>query len=239
MNSNVIQRALVLGVLVASAAGAADLPPPADLKYAIRAGQKGMWLDGEALVKWRADDGRYTLTNESRAPIFGKILENRSEGLIDEYGIAPLTFYEKRFRKDPYTVTFDREAKAIHFTDGKLSYPIRGGEQDRASVPWQLSALARGNPAKVVPGAEWKMFVAGRRDGETWAFKVGKTDRLPTAMGEIEAVHLVKAPPAGSKEHRIDIWLAPAHEWYPVRVRFSDHDGDDVIEQTIAKITKR
>lgn len=246
MHSNVIKTALAgtaLALTVAASHAAPargyDAPPSADLKYAIKAEQKGLSLDGEATVKWRAADGKYTLSSESRASILGKINENRSEGLVDDQGLAPEKFTEKRFRKDPYTVTFDREARAIRFTEGKQGHPIKGGEQDRASVPWQLSAMARGMPGKFVPGSEWRMVVAGRRDAEAWLFKVAKTEKLRTPMGQVDAVHLVKAPSGGEKEQQIDIWLAPAHEWYPVKVRFSDNDGGDVVEQTVSKITKR
>jgi hypothetical protein len=245
MHSNVFKTALAgtALALTALASHAAprtfDLPPSADLRYAIKAEQKGLALDGEATVKWRAGDGKYTLSSESRASILGKINENRSEGLVDENGLAPEKFTEKRFRKDPYSVTFDRDARTIRFTDAKQGVPIKGGEQDRASVPWQLSAMARGMAGKFVAGSEWRMVVAGRRDAEPWVFKVSKSEKLATPMGQVDAVHLVKAPSPGSKEQQIDIWLAPAHEWYPVKVRFSDHDGDDVVEQTIAKITKR
>ena len=244
MHSNVIKTALAGSALalVAAASQATartfDAPPSADLKYAIKAEQKGLSLDGEARVKWRAGEGKYTLSSESRASILGKINENRSEGRVGEQGLAPEKFTEKRFRKDPYSVTFDRDARAIRFSEGKQGYPIKGGEQDRASLPWQLSAMARGTPDKFVPGSEWRMIVAGRRDTEAWLFKVAKNDKLRTPMGQVDAVHLVKAPAGGAKEQQIDIWLAPAHEWYPVKVRFSDNDGD-VVEQTVSKITKR
>ena len=247
MHSNVFKTALAgtaLALAMAASHAAAparafNLPPPADLKYAIKAEQKGLALDGEATVTWRAGDGKYTLSSESRASILGKINENRSEGLVDEQGLAPEKYTEKRFRKDPYSVTFDRDARAIRFSEGKQGYPIKGGEQDRASVPWQLSAMARGMPGKFVAGSEWSLVVAGRRDAEPWLFKVARTDKLRTQMGQIEAVHLVKAPSSGAKDQQIDIWLAPAHEWYPVKIRFSDNDGGDVVEQTISKITKR
>ena len=246
MHSKVIKMALAgtaLALTVAASHAMAqariDPPPPADLKYAIKAQQKGLTLDGEANVKWRSGDGKYSLTSESRASILGKINQNRSEGLIDGSGLAPEKFTEKRFRKDPYSVTFDRAGRAIRFTEGKLSYPIKGGEQDRASAPWQLAAMARGAADKFVAGSEWRMVVAGRRDTETWVFKVAKTEKLRTPMGPVDAVHLVKTPGGDAKEQQIDIWLAPAHEWYPVKIRFSDNDGDDIVEQTIAKITKR
>ena len=232
--------ALTVATSHASAQARADLPPSADLKYAIKAQQKGLSLDGEANVTWRAGEGKYSLTSESRASILGKINENRSDGLVDANGLAPEKFTEKRFRKDPYTVTFDRAARMVRFTEGKQGFPIKGGEQDRASAPWQLATLARGAPGKFVTGSEWRMVVAGRRDADTWVFKVAKAEKLRTPMGAIDAVHLVKTPAGGdAKEQQIDIWLAPAHEWYPVKIRFTDNDGDDVIEQTIAKITKR
>lgn len=246
MHSNVIKTALAgsaLALMAAASQAAAartfEPPPSADLKYAIKAEQKGLSLDGEARVKWRAGDGKYTLSSESRASILGKINENRSEGRLGEQGLAPEKFTEKRFRKDPYSVTFDRDARAIRFSEGKQSYPINGGEQDRASIPWQLSAMARGMPGKFVPGSEWRIVVAGRREPEAWLFKVAKNDKLRTPMGQVDAIHLVKAPSGAAKEQQIDIWLAPAHEWYPVKVRFSDNGGDDVVEQTVSKITKR
>ncbi|RJG11311.1 DUF3108 domain-containing protein [Massilia cavernae] len=242
MNSKIFSTILAgtaLSLAAGSALAAAKAPPPADLKYAITATQKGMSLDGESNVKWRVDGGRYTLSSESRASILGRIQENRSEGSVGDDGLAPEKFTEKRFRKDPYSVTFDREAKAIRFTEGTKVFAIKGGEQDRASAPWQLAALGRATPSKFVAGSEWRMIVAGRRDAEPWVFKVTRTEKLRTPMGQLDAVHLVREPSADSKEQQVDIWLAPAHEWYPVKVRFSDHDGEDVVEQTIAKITMK
>ena len=243
MNSKTLKTVFAASALSlaigALAAPAAKAPPSADLKYAINATQTGMSLDGEANVKWRVEGDKYNLASESRASILGKIQETRSEGGIDDSGLAPEKFTEKRFRKAPYSVSFDRDAKLISFTEGKKTIAIRGGEQDRASAPWQLAAMARATPAKFVPGSEWRMVVAGRRDTEAWVFKVAKGEKLRTPMGQLDAVHLVREPSTDGKEQQVDIWLAPAHDWYPVKVRFSDHDGEDVVEQTIAKITRK
>lgn len=215
-----------------------SMPPSADLSYSIKVRQKGFSVGGDATVRWRAGAGKYTLESESRAPIFGKLLENRSNGLIDGFGIAPVQFYEKRFRKDPYQVSFDRATRAITFSDAKTaSYPIKGGEQDRGTAPWQLAAVARGAPDKFVAGSEWQFFVAGRVDANPWTFKVLARETLKTGLGELDTVHLVRTPPAGSRDQKLDIWLAPAREWYPVRIRLSD--GEDIIEQTIEAITRR
>jgi hypothetical protein len=214
------------------------LPPSADLNYTIKARQHGLALNGDATFTWRTADGKYSVLLEAHVPIFGKLVENRSEGAVDDYGLAPVTFYEKRFRKDPTTTTFKRDVKVINFTESDESYPLKGGEQDRVSAEWQLLAVARGAPEKFVPGSEWAFFVAGRRDAEPWIFKVANVENVQTGQGNVSAVHLVKAPPPDAQGQQVDIWLAPSLEWYPVRVRFSDNDGD-YVEQTLDKIIKK
>lgn len=215
-----------------------SLPPPAELLYTIKARQRGLSISGDAVVQWRPADGKYAIATESHAGMFGKILENKSEGLIDDYGLAPATYYEKRFRKDATTATFQRDSKTIVFSAGEDSYPIKGGEQDRTSAPWQLAAIARSAPAKFTPGSEWSFFVAGRRDAEPWVFKVVAHEPVKTGVGEVEAVHLVKAPPKDKPGQQVDLWLAPSLDWYPVRVRFADEDGD-YVDQLLAKINKK
>ncbi|OFA00478.1 DUF3108 domain-containing protein [Duganella sp. HH101] len=215
-----------------------SLPPSADLTYTIKARQHGLSIGGTATVQWRAADGKYLVATESRAALFGKILENRSEGLVDDYGLAPATFYEKRFRKDPSNTVFKRDVKTIAFSEGDESYPLKGGEQDRTSIQWQLAAQARAAPDKFKPGSEWNYFVAGRRDAEVWSFKVVKSEVVQVGAGEVNAVHLVKAPPPDAQGQQVDLWLAPTMDWYPVRVRFNDNDGD-FVDQTLEKAVKK
>lgn len=243
------QHLIAAVVLAASAAGAIaaervaikrpiDPAPSADLTYAIKAHQKGITLDGQGVTRWRAGDGKYSVASEARASILGKILENRSEGAIDAYGLAPAQWYEKRFRKDANTTTFDRAAKAIVFSTGEKTYPLLGGEQDRASAQWQLVAVARAAPDKMVTGSEWKFFVAGRRDAEPWTFKVVGREKLKTGMGTLEAVHLTKSPPAAFPDQRLDIWLAPSRQWYPVKLRVAE-DGGEYVEQNLVSVVPK
>lgn len=212
--------------------------PAADLQYAIKARQHGIPLGGSASVNWQRSGRQYVINTEIRAALFGKILESRSEGGIDEYGLAPLQFTEKRFRKEPSTTLFKRDGQTIVFSQSAASYPIKGGEQDRSSAIWQLVSIARGAPEKFLPGAAWSMFVAGRRDAEVWQFKVVKQESIHTALGELASIHLTKTPPPDSQDQQLDIWLAPSLEWYPVRLRFSDADGD-FVDQTLERVSSK
>lgn len=239
---------MVVSTSFGTSASAADTPhaaphrkvnpaPSADLHYAINAQQSGITLNGEALLTWRSSSTTYSIDTETRSAMLGKIIESKSEGGIDSFGLAPATFTEKRWRKQPTTTTFNRSDKAIHFSAGAETYPLLGGEQDRNSAVWQLIAVARANASAFKPNSTWDFFVAGPRDAESWTFKVIKEEQLATAVGEQRTVHIKRAPPPDSKGQRLDIWLAPARDWYPVKIRFSDSDGD-FIEQTLEKIGK-
>lgn len=243
-----LDRALPLaffaGMLFAAVPAAANtryktsLPPSAELSYSIKAKQKGIPFEGDAVMRWNVSAGRFVASNEARAVIVGKILDARTEGIVDDYGLAPTIFTEKRFRRDRTTTSFDRSAMTIRFTASDASYPLNGGEQDRNSMIWQLIAVARGAPAKFRPGSSWDFFVAGPRDADPWTFNVTRQERIATALGQLNTVHVIRLPPPDSQQQKLDIWLAPALEWYPVRLRFSDDNGD-FIEQTLQKVGRK
>ncbi len=213
-----------------------SLPPSAELDYAIRAEQSGLQLSGEGVLKWNAADNIYHIELETRAALLGKILDSKSDGAIDDYGLAPAVFAEKRFRKDPTTTVFHRDSKTISFSAGSNTYPLLGGEQDRTSAIWELIAVARGAHAKFKENSDWIFFVAGQHDAEPWSFKVDKMENIRTPMGNMSAMHVTKVPPDG-KSQKVDIWLAPSLEWYPVRLRYTEPNGD-FVEQSISNINK-
>jgi hypothetical protein len=216
-----------------------NLPPSADLSYVIRAKQSGLSLQGDAMVRWAVSNRKFEVTSETRSTLVGKILEVKSEGAIDEYGLAPASFSEKRFRKDRVVTSFDRAAKTIRFGGGSgQGYALKGGEQDRSSALWQLISIARAAPAQFKPGSEWSFVVAGHSDAEPWVFQVLQREKIRTPAGEMNVVHVSRAPPSGSKDQTLDIWLAPTLEWYPVRLRFTDSNGD-FIEQMLEQARKK
>lgn len=238
--------------LTAAAAGPAsaapakysvNLPPSAELAYTLKASFSGIALAGQATVAWTNDSRdpasrKYQVGTQARAALFGKILEEKSEGTVDAWGLAPVSYTQKRYRKDASSATFDRAAQRISFGESDQTYVIKGGEQDRSSAIWQLISMARGAPAKFKPGSKWTFFVAGQRDAEPWTFIVDRPEKIATTQGTTSTVHLIKSPPADSREQRIDIWLAPAMEWYPVRLRYTDGNGD-FIEQSLDSVSKK
>ncbi|MFD2270527.1 DUF3108 domain-containing protein [Undibacterium arcticum] len=212
-----------------------NLPPSAELSYSIKARQSGLMIGGDATVSWNVADNKYSVVTETRAMILGKILDARSEGAIDQYGLAPVQFTEKRFRKGASSTSFSRSDKLIRFFRivGDLSdRRWRAGPHQR-DLATDRSCARRAGQVQGWLGLEI-FFVAGRRDAEPWSFKVVKQENIQTPLGELAAVHIVKAPPPDSTDQQLDIWLAPSLEWYPVRLRFTDADGD-FVEQFLEK----
>ena len=114
----------------------------------------------------------------------------------------------------------------------------KGGEQDRSSILLQLVAVARGAPQNLTKGSEWKFFVVGRKSAETWTFRVIGRETVKTAQRDVSAVHLMRLQPDGLREQQLDVWLAPALDWFPAQVIFHDADGTRS-EQVLQRIEKK
>lgn len=200
-------------------------PPSAMLRYAVQATRDGGSFHGNGRITWRSDGSNYSVVGEAKL-LFIPVLDFSSNGSIDDYGVAPVIYTEKRFRKPATNTHFHRERKQISFSASTLTYPRSGGEQDRASIIWQLASIGRGDGDRLVPGLEIELFVAGVRDAEPWLIRVIGQEQIEVDGKPLRTLHLLRLPRPGSYGQKLDIWLAPAVEWYPVKLRFTETNGD-------------
>lgn len=237
----VLLAALLVGCVPAALAQekySFNLPPSADLNYTIKATIRGLILDGTGSIQWTGAREKYRLLFETRTALTGTLLLENSEGKIDRFGLAPDIFSIKRFRKEAVSILFDRNASQANFPGNVPPHLLQGGEQDRLSVLWQLLSVARAAPAHFKPGSAWTFYVLGQRDGEAWTFQVSEAQRMRTPLGEVDVLHVVRILPENSGSQQLDIWLAPRYEWFPVKLRISETNGD-YIEQNIERISKK
>lgn len=211
------------------------LPPSVELKYDVQALREGQMVYGHGNIDWHADGANYTI-NGGAGILFFSVLDFASSGVIDDFGVAPVLYAEKRFRKAETNTHFHRERNTISFSASTAAYPRKGGEQDRASIIWQLSGIGRGDTGKFVPGAEIDLFVAGVRDAEIWRIKVIGEEDIETGSGKARAWHLMRMPRAGSYDQQLDIWLAPQQQWYPVKLRYTETNGD-YLDMSVSNLT--
>ncbi|HEY4317329.1 MAG TPA: DUF3108 domain-containing protein [Herbaspirillum sp.] len=206
-------------------AHAADAPPSVVLKYDVQGLRDGQKVYGSGKIAWRNQDGRYRIDG-SASVLFFTLLQFSSDGVLDGFGVSPTLYTEKKFRKTATDTRFEHERNTITFSASDNSYPRPGDAQDRASIIWQLAAIGRGNPAAFFTGADFTMFVAGVRDAEPWRIIVSGEDEIEAEGDTVSAWHLVRMPQPGSYDQKIDIWLAPRQEWYPLKIRYTENDGD-------------
>lgn len=203
-----------------------SLPPPVTLEYEVRYATRGNITRGSSRIDWQPADGAYTIRGEVTK--FGFVLSSfHSDGAIDEAGIAPTLYAEKNARRSETNTHFQRKATpVVSFSASTDTFALLAGAQDRASILWQLSGIARGDRQAFVPGAVLDVLVAGVRDAEHWLIRIVGEEVVTLETGEARAWHLVRTPRAGTYDKRIDIWLAPEQQWYPVKLRYTEVNGD-------------
>ena len=187
-----------------------SLPPPVELRYAVE-GTQG----GAASLRWEVD-GADHFRIELRGP--GQV--TTSTGVIGDGGINPLEASEEQGGETRRTY-FDRAARQLRFSATPRSYGLVDSAQDRLSVLLQLSGVGQANPQRLKQSI---VFYVGASGGAaTVRFDPAGSETIDSAMGALETEHLVQV--GGPGQPRLEVWLAPARHWLPVRLRSTAADG--------------
>ncbi len=201
-----------------------SLPPSADLNYDAVAIKGNSKVEGKGLVKWVQDGRQYSISGEASV-LFLSVLSYRSEGHLTGVGILPERYVEKRLGRSSTNTHFHRERQTISFSASTHSYPVKGGEQDRGTVFWQLAGLARGNPEKLQAGLSFELIIAGSRTADAWQVTVQGREPVALAQGSTDAWHLRIVRQDGGADYQLEVWLAPGQDWYPVKIMYVDRKG--------------
>lgn len=210
----------------------ASLPPPAELSFDVTRAGAAVAATGRAVLDWRHDGAQYRLTMAT--VVEGSTLaELASEGAIDASGMLPRTMSAQRRGKARTATHFNARQGRITFSASEGSVPMAPGTQDKASLPMQLAAIARAGAAQ--PGRGIEILVGEEKDASVVRFASLGREAIETPMGRLATWHFLYAPPPGTYRTRLEVWLAPEHEWYPVQLRGTEANGV-VTTQTISQI---
>lgn len=203
-----------------------DPPPSARLDYELRYFTKGSITRGGSTISWQVDGNGYKI--KGRVTKFGVSLSSfNSEGVLDANGLAPTVYKEKNVRRPETATHFSRDARqSITFSASTTTYPLVPGAQDRASVLWQLAARGRSDHKAFVPDSILGLTVVGVRDAEQWSIRIVGQESIMLENETVQAWHLVRVAQPGTNDKQIDIWLAPAMNFYPVKLRYTEASGD-------------
>ncbi len=214
-----------------------SLPPSAELTLDVtRVDANGTTWSGLMAMSWKRSGQAYAMRVEaSISMVFTRVnlLSLTSEGSIDSHGIVPRMATEKRRGKAQTATHFKEDEGLITFSAVESRFPLLPGVQDKATVPFQLAGIARADSSQLSGGVE--IQVGEERSAPMFNFVVVGQEDIDTAIGKLATWHLSRPPRPGSYNSRLDIWLAPAHNWYPVQLRNTEANGA-VTTQTISKI---
>jgi hypothetical protein len=214
-----------------------DMPPSADITLDVaRTDANGTKWSGDALLSWRVTPSGYRVKVEAGIRVVFahvNLLTLTSEGTVGDEGFVPTLMTEKRRGRAMTATHFNRQEGTLTFSASSLKYPLVPGAQDKASVPLQLTAIARGDSKQLSGNID--ILVGEDRDASVFTFTVAGQEQIDTPLGRIATWHFVRPPKPGSYNSRLELWLAPDYGWYPVQIRNVEASGA-VTTQTASKI---
>ena len=203
------------------------LPASAILTYRMTGNARGLTYHASAELGWRNLGDRY----DARMTVSALFLGSRSMASVGQLGtggLAPTRFSDKS--RSEVAAHFEPDKGLITFSANTPSAPWVPGAQDRVSVFFQISGLMAGNPADFPVGTTVVVYTAGPRSADTWAFTVAAEEVLTLPYGDIQTVKLIRKPQR-EYDQTVEIWLAPALSYLPVRNKITQSNGDFIDQQ--------
>ncbi len=214
-----------------------SLPPSAQLVMELkRKDPDGKNWSGAGAIVWQNSGNSYKISLEAGLDLIVtrlNLLVTTSEGTIGENGIEPVTATERRRGRSQTATHFNQQEGKITFSASDRSYPFTPGAQDKASLPLQLAGIGRADPGQFTGDVD--ILVGEDREANVFHFIVVGQEEIETGLGKLMTWHLSRPPRPGSYNSKLEVWLAPDREWYPVQIRNTEANGG-VTTQIVTKI---
>lgn len=224
-----VLAALPLAATATSRCGEPDAwPLPFRLTFEATAARSVLWVTGHSDLVLTREGNAYQLVSEtSAAGVYHA--RQTSRGLVAADGLVPIEYTEQRGRRPQESTRFDWRARRVSFSAAAEPAETRAHMQDRLSMLLELGRLLQQRPG----AAFVELPVAGVRNTRLYRFERRGTEALDLPAGRFDAVKLERETDAtGNERHdRLEIWLAPALCWLPVRLRYADDRGMTIDQQ--------
>jgi hypothetical protein len=210
------------------------LPRKGQITYALYLGTDKFNV-GSTLQSWEIDGDSYRLQSVSEtsglvAVFVRQRLAYESRGKLTARGLRPEHFTTERVRSgnlEKARADFDWSAASATVGNPAHDVALPANAQDIVSFMYQLGLLPL-TPGRIeLPITNgWKL--------ERYELDVGREEPLETPFGELRAIPVKQVRHADRES--IELWLAPAYRWLPVRIRFFNRDGEPSGEQLVSEI---
>lgn len=189
-------------------------------------------------ISWQAQDGQYQMQVQASLDLLFTSLnlyKLQSEGNLSANGIQPKRMNETRRGRSETATHFDYDANQLSFSSSNKNTELSKGAQDRATIFMQLAGLGIASPEQFQPGRQISVQVAEDRDANQFIFVVIGQEEIETPLGKVMTWHVKRPPRTGLYNSTLELWFAPAYQWYPVQIRNTETNGA-VTTQTVSKI---
>lgn len=222
----------------------ADAPGQVELHYKTQTSQANIGLNGNSKLRWineqpHSQEAHYRLESETTTPLLGTLFRSSSRGKLSGDILFPLEFSEVRLQRNPKQLRFQSDRKFASWADNPRAIALKTAAQDRLSMIWQLVLMMKTQPPSGQDHQTWQINVVSNRSCDTWRFQLVDRLRMRTSIGEFDVLHLARINSGNPNRggNKLEFWLAPSLEYYPVQILFEDTHGLKV-EQKISSIQK-
>lgn len=228
-----LARALLSALLMALPAGAQATPRSVALSYNVT-------LNGARIAvlneRFEATGGAYHITSDTTAVGVFALLQKRSlklasEGRVIKSGLQPHRFEGSRNYNDSRQVAAEFDWADAQLTlkfDGKTeTVALSAGTQDRLSVMYQFMFFGYDRIRQL------DVALTNGRKLDRHHYTITPGVEIDTPLGRMTTLHLVKQ--RKPEDTATEIWLAPQHNFLPVKMLIVEHNGSRY-EQIITKL---
>lgn len=192
--------------------------------------------DGFANFRWTRTGEQYEIESSVQATgflvsAFAGVIHQKSAGEVTEEGLRPRQFFIRRGEGEAETAEFLHANNALTLkrrNEGRV-VPLARGLQDMQSFLFQLAYLA---PRLSNSDERIDMMVTNARKVYRYQFQRVGVETLQTRFGPVETIRLISE--AANPEDAYEVWLAPAYQYLPVKLRY--YLGRFRVEQLATRI---
>ena len=187
---------------------------------------------GKSVLTWKTKDSgaAYEAQLISTVAIPFKTFEHRfeSKGVINDYGLAPLSVLEKRPSGGTVATTIEPVAQRVVISSKEGFLPYDPRAHDLVSLMVQLAVYAQTQPRWQTAGTAQDFTVYRPSGIKRWRFQSMGVVLLEQGTAGIRTVH-VRRVALGTEpdyEDQYHFWLDLSRYGFPVKIRQVDHKGN-------------
>jgi len=210
------------------------LPRKGEIVYALYLGNDRFNV-GRTLQSWEISGDSYRLASTSETTGLASLFSRQriayeSRGKLTANGLRPDHFTTERVRSgksEKATADFNWNDASAAIDNPPRTVALPANTQDLVSFMYQLglTPLTPGRMELPITNG-WKL--------ERYELEIGIEEMLETPFGALRAVPVKQVRRA--EQETIELWLAPAYRWLPVRIRFFNRAGEPAGEQLVSEI---